>query len=123
LQRLRRRGVRVALDDFGTEYSSLAYLRNLPVDCLKIDRSFVEPLGSGVSVSDTLVAAIIGIGSGLEMEIVAEGVESVKQLTRLTELGCGEVQGYFYSRPVPAQELPGLVEKLKCVRSAGVSQG
>jgi len=123
LQRLRRRGVRVALDDFGTEYSSLAYLRNLPVDCLKIDRSFVEPLGSGVSVADTLVAAIIGIGSGLEMEIVAEGVESAQQLTRLTELGCGEVQGYFYSRPVPAQELPGLVAKLKGVRSAGVSQG
>ncbi len=121
LQKLRRRGVRVALDDFGTEYSSLAYLRNLPVDCLKIDRSFVEPLGSGMSVADTLVAAIIGIGMGLEMEIVAEGVESSRQLTRLAELGCGEVQGYFYSRPVPAQKLAGLVKKLKDLRAAGVS--
>ena len=123
LQKLRRRGVRVALDDFGTEYSSLAYLRNLPVDCLKIDRSFVEPLGSGVSVADTLVAAIIGIGMGLEMEIVAEGVESSRQLTRLAELGCGEVQGYFYSRPVPPQKLAGLVERLKDLRSVDVSPG
>ena len=123
LQRLRRSGVRVALDDFGTEYSSLAYLRNLPVDCLKIDRSFVEPLGSGVSVADTLVAAIIGIGTGLKMEIVAEGVESSRQLTRLAELGCGEIQGFFYSRPVPAQKLAGLVEKLKDLRSTGVSPG
>lgn len=123
LQKLRRRGVRVALDDFGTEYSSLAYLRNLPVDCLKIDRSFVEPLGSGVSVADTLVAAIIGIGMGLEMEIVAEGVESSRQLTRLAELGCGEVQGYFYSRPVLPQKLAGLVERLKDLRSVDVSPG
>jgi EAL domain-containing protein (putative c-di-GMP-specific phosphodiesterase class I) len=123
LQRLRRRGVRLALDDFGTEYSSLAYLRKLPVDCLKIDRSFVEHLGSGVSVADTLVSAIIDIGIGLEMEIVAEGVETARQLTRLAELGCSEVQGYFYSRPVPAEKLAELVEKLKDLRSAGVSPG
>ncbi len=119
LQKLRSRGVRVALDDFGTEYSSLAYLRTLPVDLLKIDRSFVEALGGTVSVSDTLVMAIIAIAKGLNMDIIAEGVENIEQARRLAELGCEYMQGYLYSKPVPLEELVRLVDKRSVFNLSG----
>jgi EAL domain-containing protein (putative c-di-GMP-specific phosphodiesterase class I) len=99
LHALRRLGVRVAIDDFGTGYSSLAYLQRLPIDRLKVDRSFIRDLddsGNGAAI----VHAVVGIGRSLNMEVLAEGVETAAQLDRVIAAGCRFVQGYFFSRPV-----------------------
>jgi EAL domain-containing protein (putative c-di-GMP-specific phosphodiesterase class I) len=109
LAALRALGVKVAVDDFGTGYSSLAYLDRYPVDILKIDRSFVEPLGESPK-SAALVRSIIELASALEIEPVAEGVEDARQRETLRSLGCRRAQGFFFSRPVPAEELSGLLD-------------
>jgi diguanylate cyclase (GGDEF)-like protein len=100
---LRARGVRIALDDFGTGYSSLSHLLYLPVDQLKIDRSFVR-------ADDAIVAAILQLGQRLGLEVVAEGVETQAQAERLLALGCQLVQGYHFGRPQPAADFAGLLE-------------
>ena len=103
-------GVGLSLDDFGTGYSSLAYLQRLPVSELKVDRSFVMALEdptAGRSVA--LVGGILALAEGLGLRVVAEGVESTRALTVLRELGCGHVQGFLVSRPVPAHAVPGIV--------------
>jgi diguanylate cyclase (GGDEF)-like protein len=105
---LRDLGVRFAIDDFGTGYSSLSQLRNLPVDCLKIDRSFVKDLDKSGNGSTTLVRGIIGLAHSLELEVVAEGVETQEQLTLLSAMGCDINQGFLLYRPMPAEQ----VEKL-----------
>jgi diguanylate cyclase (GGDEF)-like protein/PAS domain S-box-containing protein len=103
LLRLKALGLTLAIDDFGTGYSSLAYLRRFPVDTLKIDRSFVERLG--VIADDTaLTDTIVRLGKSLGMATVAEGIEEFGQLAALREMGCGFAQGYYFSRPVPADE-------------------
>ncbi len=102
--RLRGEGVRIAIDDFGTRYSSLGYLQTLPISTIKIDQSFVRDLGLRSS-SDSIVAAMIGIARGLSLGIVAEGVERVEHLTSLQELGCDVMQGYLFSRPLPGAEV------------------
>ncbi|MBO3742781.1 GGDEF domain-containing protein [Actinoplanes sp. NEAU-H7] len=103
LVRLKGLGLTLAIDDFGTGYSSLAYLRRFPVDTLKIDRSFVERLG--VIADDTaLTDTIVRLGRSLGMATVAEGIEEFGQLAVLREMGCGFAQGYYFSRPVPADE-------------------
>ncbi|MCW2665508.1 MAG: hypothetical protein JWN57_470 [Frankiales bacterium] len=102
-QALRRLGVRIALDDFGTGYSSLALLRNLPVDQLKIDRSFLSGYhGPG---ADPVFATIVSLAASLGLLAVAEGVETPEQLEQLRRLGCPLAQGYLFGRPVPAGEL------------------
>ena len=104
LDALRAEGVRIAIDDFGTGYSSLSYLKRLPVDELKIDRSFVNDLpDNGEDVA--IARAIITLAEVMEMEVVAEGVESEAQQAFLHTAGCGVGQGYLYSRPVVAEEL------------------
>ncbi len=108
LAELRRFGVRVSVDDFGTGYSSLAYLSKLPLDVLKIDRSFVRDLDAeGVrGVQSGAVAHMITyLGHSLGLDVIAEGVETNGQLERLKELGCDEVQGFLFARPVPVSEL------------------
>jgi len=105
---LRRRGVRFAIDDFGTGYSSLSQLRNLPVDCIKIDRSFVKDLEIEGGGSSTLVRGIVALAHSLSLEVVAEGVETEGQLSLLREMGCDTCQGFYLYRPMPAPE----VEKL-----------
>jgi diguanylate cyclase (GGDEF)-like protein/PAS domain S-box-containing protein len=103
LIRLKALGVQLAIDDFGTGYSSLAYLRRFPVDIIKIDRSFVEQLG--VQADDaTLARTIVQLGQSLGISTVAEGIEQVGQLTALRRMGCGLAQGFYFSRPVPADE-------------------
>jgi diguanylate cyclase (GGDEF)-like protein/PAS domain S-box-containing protein len=103
LRRLKALGVTLAIDDFGTGYSSLAYLRRFPVDTLKIDRSFVERLGA--LTDDTALAdTIVQLGNSLGMATVAEGIEEFGQLAALREMGCHFAQGYYFSRPVPAEE-------------------
>jgi diguanylate cyclase len=104
LRALRGLGVRIAIDDFGTGYSSLSYLRRLPADVVKIDRSFVQDLGSG-GRSTTLVASIIELARSLELEVVAEGVETEDQAAAVQALGCEYAQGYLYGRPAPAEEM------------------
>ncbi len=108
LKALSDRGVRIAIDDFGTGYSSMAYLKNLPFHVLKIDRSFVEDLGTADG-SESIVNAIIGVARSLGKEIVAEGIELESQRVFLTENGCDIGQGYLWSRPVPADEFATFV--------------
>lgn len=100
LQQLRDAGVLVALDDFGTGYSSLSVLRTLPIDVMKIDRAFVQDLPADTSAM-AIVRTIVTLAKSLHMHLVAEGVETQAQASLLRDLGCDELQGYFYSKPVP----------------------
>ncbi|WP_336922108.1 putative bifunctional diguanylate cyclase/phosphodiesterase [Aquipuribacter sp. SD81] len=104
LARVRALGVRVALDDFGTGFSSLSYLQRLPLDTLKVDRSFVAELG-GPAPRTGLVAAVLDLARGLDLDVVAEGVETAEQADRLRALGVRWAQGRLFGRPVPAEEL------------------
>jgi len=104
LSRLRRVGVKIALDDFGTGYSSLAYLRELPVDELKLDRSFVSPIGTDARAA-ALVRSTVDLAHSLGLRMVAEGVETRTVLDALCRYGCDQAQGFYLSRPVPAAEL------------------
>jgi len=104
LRRLRALGVAVAVDDFGTDYSSLAYLKQLPVDELKIDRSFVRQLATD-RTDATLVASIVGLGHGLGLRVVAEGIEDQRSWDALVGMGCDSAQGYYLSRPLLADDL------------------
>ena len=108
LRRLREIGVRLAVDDFGTGYASLSYLRRFAVDAIKIDASFVADIG-GSGDGEKLVAAIIAIGQSLDLDVVAEGVETEEQLRFLRRHWCERVQGFHISRPLPADELEALV--------------
>jgi len=104
LRDLSAEGIRVAIDDFGTGYSSLEQLRRMPVDIVKVDRSFV----SGMSANPTdreLVAAVVGMGRALKLCVVAEGIETTDQADALRELGCDIGQGYLFAKPVPAEEM------------------
>ena len=107
LEHLRALGVRIALDDFGSGYSSLSYLRSFPFDKLKIDRSFIKDMGERSDCS-AIVQAVASLGAALGMATTAEGVETVEQLGQIRAIGCTEVQGYFFGRPRPANELPAL---------------
>ncbi len=103
LGRLRDLGIGIAIDDFGTGYSSLAYLKSMPAQTLKIDKAFVN--GLGTSPEDTaLVTGIVALASALDFKVVAEGVENERQLRELRRLGCEASQGYLHSRPLPADE-------------------
>lgn len=102
LHELKDLGVSLALDDFGTGWSSLSYLRRFPFDVVKIDRSFVA--GLGANHSDTqLVKAVIDLAHGLNLETIAEGIETGPQDQLLRQMGCTQAQGYLYGRPEPAQ--------------------
>jgi diguanylate cyclase len=110
--RLRRLGVGVALDDFGAEYSSLAYLRRLPVTVLKIDKSFVDSLLHEDTADSSLIAAVVAMANSLGITTVAEGVETSAQAQRLLHLGVDAVQGFLFSRPVTADKLLGVTASL-----------
>jgi diguanylate cyclase (GGDEF)-like protein len=110
LRDLRGLGVRLVLDDFGTGYSSLSYLKHLPLDTIKIDRSFVAGI-EGVA-DRSIVDAVIALAHGLGIGVVAEGIETQAQWDRLRELGCDFGQGYLFSRPVPAADLPALLHRV-----------
>ena len=113
MQQLRETGVRLAIDDFGTGYSSLSYLRNLPLDTLKIDRSFVSHLKEGQENYDlAIIKAVTALAKQLGIALVAEGVEQTTQEKILTDIGCDQLQGYLYSKPIPAKEFLAL-----CLRS------
>jgi EAL domain-containing protein (putative c-di-GMP-specific phosphodiesterase class I) len=104
LNELRGMGTRLVLDDFGTGYSSLSYLQRLPFDKLKVDRSFVQRMETDAG-SRAIVKAIIAMSSSLNLEVTAEGVETVEQLQLLCALGCHELQGFLLGRPMPFEEV------------------
>jgi EAL domain-containing protein (putative c-di-GMP-specific phosphodiesterase class I) len=102
LQAIRAMGITIAIDDFGTGFSSLSYLAKLPVDTLKIDRSFVIKITAG-SEGLALVSTIITLAHSLKLKVVAEGVETEEQSRQLLSLNCDEMQGFLFSKPVPAE--------------------
>jgi EAL domain-containing protein (putative c-di-GMP-specific phosphodiesterase class I) len=108
LQALHRLGVGIAIDDFGTGYSSLSYLRRLPVDRLKIDRSFVQDATSDEEAA-TVVRAIVQLAYNLHLKVVAEGVETQAHDKFVRDIGCAYAQGFFYSEPLSAAEIDGLM--------------
>ncbi len=110
LSALRERHIGISVDDFGTGYSSLGYLQRFPVDEIKIDRSFVTDVDSK-SGNQALVSAIVGLGRALGLSVVAEGVETDAQATRLRQLGCDVLQGFLYARPMPAEQFEGYVAR------------
>jgi EAL domain-containing protein (putative c-di-GMP-specific phosphodiesterase class I) len=109
LERLKELGIRVAIDDFGTGYSSLGSLKHLPIDCLKIDRTFVRDMATN-SQDAVLLGTIMALGHALKFEIIAEGVEDLEQVQILQGLDCDMIQGYFFSKPVPPSEVPGIAD-------------
>ena len=109
LQTLRARGVQLAVDDFGTGYSSLSYLRKFPIDALKIDQSFIRQITT-TPAEATLVTAVISMGKSLNLRVVAEGVETHDELLFLQAHECDEAQGYYFSRPVPAEQFAKLLK-------------
>lgn len=109
LSDLRDMGIRVAIDDFGTGYSSLSYLKTLPADCLKIDRSFIQSITSDPT-AEAIARAIITVGHDVNLHVIAEGVETAEQLSKLAQLGCDSVQGYFTGRPVKHTEFTAFFE-------------
>jgi EAL domain-containing protein (putative c-di-GMP-specific phosphodiesterase class I) len=104
LGRLREMGIRIAIDDFGTGHSSLNYLRNFPIDSIKIDTEFVREIETSSS-DRAIVSAVIGMAHGLGLRVTAEGVETEAQLNFLRAHGCQEFQGYLFSKPKAAEEL------------------
>jgi diguanylate cyclase (GGDEF)-like protein len=116
LRRLKELGIRISMDDFGTGYSSLSYLRSFPFDKIKVDRMFVSDLGEG-SEHMVIVQAVLSIASALGMTATAEGVETDEQRLILAGLGCDEAQGYFFSRPVPIEEVSGILDKWTALKT------
>ena len=108
MRQLRDLGLRLAVDDFGTGYSSLAQLKRFPIDVLKIDQGFVRDIPQS-SDDMAISAAIIAMGHSMDLRVLAEGVETAEQLAFLRERGCDSYQGYFCSRPVPAEAFAALV--------------
>ena len=114
LHQLRAMGIAIALDDFGTGYASLSYLNRFPFDKIKIDKSFVQHMDKNKEAM-SILDAIVALGQSLNIRTTAEGVETAEQLDRLRMTGCTEVQGYLFSRPVPAANVPGLIARLQTV--------
>jgi EAL domain-containing protein (putative c-di-GMP-specific phosphodiesterase class I) len=109
LKALKDMGTTLAVDDFGTGYSSLSYLSRFPIDALKLDRSFVHEITSDTSDA-IIISAVINMGKNLKQRVIAEGVETVDQLAFLKTHGCHEGQGYYFSRPMVAQQFAKLLE-------------
>jgi EAL domain-containing protein (putative c-di-GMP-specific phosphodiesterase class I) len=114
LKQIREMGIGIAMDDFGTGYSSFSYLKDIPLSCLKIDKSFVFDLNKNDNV-DKLVGSMVSIAHSLGLEVVAEGVEEKHQADYLVELGCEYLQGYYFSRPVPQNEIVDILQKRQVV--------
>ena len=110
LKTLCDQGIKIALDDFGTGYASLTHLKRFPVDHIKIDRSFVQDLEQDPD-DEAIIAAVIGLGRSLKLQITAEGVETAGQAQRLREMGCEYAQGFYFSQPVAGSDVPDLISR------------
>ena len=122
LRRLKALGVRIAMDDFGTGYSSLSYLQSFPFDKIKIDRAFISNLDRNPQ-SGAIIRAVIGLGHGLELPVVAEGVETKDQLAFLTREACNEVQGFLIGRPGPIADYAEMVGRDRTVKPTVALRG
>lgn len=111
LQELRNAGCNIGLDDFGTGYSSITHIKELPRTSVKIDKSFIRGVVED-SVDQAIVQALVDLGRSVGFKLIAEGVETVEQLDLVHDLGCNLVQGYYYSKPVAGQEVPGLIARI-----------
>lgn len=112
LNMCRKAGMTIAIDDFGTGYSSLSYLHYFPIDILKIDRAFVSDMGKEKG-SHELVRSIVGLGKNMNMTIVAEGVEEQEERDMLADMDCDRIQGYFYAKPMPEDEVVNFLKNWK----------
>jgi EAL domain-containing protein (putative c-di-GMP-specific phosphodiesterase class I) len=112
LQKLAELGIHLSLDDFGNGYSSLGYLKRFPIKSLKIDRSFIRDIDQNRN-SEAITSAIISLGHNLNLEVVAEGVETEEQFAFLRAQVCDEIQGFLFSRPVPVKEMSELIQRLE----------
>jgi EAL domain-containing protein (putative c-di-GMP-specific phosphodiesterase class I) len=112
---LHRMGIRLSIDDFGTGYSSLSSLRKLPLDEIKIDKSFVMGIEDNGD-DEKIVRSIIDLGTNLGLEVVAEGVENSRVWHMLRRMGCTQIQGYYLTRPIPVQEFPGWLADYRRMR-------
>src|SRR5262249_11078670 len=110
LRQLRARGIKIAMDGFGTGFSSLSYLRSFPLDKIKIDRSFVKDLGAS-SGNEVIIKSVIDIAKTLNMTTTAEGVETRQHLNQLRDLGCEEAKGYYLSKSLTIDQLPDLIAR------------
>nr|WP_315855201.1 EAL domain-containing protein [Chenggangzhangella methanolivorans] len=118
LEALRARGITFSIDDFGTGYSSLAYVKHFPVDRLKIDKSFIANLKNDANDA-AIVRAIVSLGHSLDLDVIAEGVETAAQVAHLRSEGCDEVQGFYFGRPMRSDMFVDLVRReMLLVRSA-----
>ena len=117
LEALREEGVTISLDDFGTGYSSLGYLKYFPIDCIKLDKSFVRDAVSNAQ-SGAITSAIIALGHSLGLSVVAEGVETVEQLEYLADRSCDVVQGYLFGRPMEPGRIPEVLGERGAVWSS-----
>ena len=110
ISQLKRIGLQIAIDDFGTGYSSLAYLKNVEADSLKIDRSFVDGLGTNPQDA-AIVQTVVTLARALALDVTAEGIETDEQLGYLREMGVESGQGFYFARPAPAGEIRDLLER------------
>jgi EAL domain-containing protein (putative c-di-GMP-specific phosphodiesterase class I) len=118
LNRLKGLGLRLAIDDFGTGYSSLSYLSQFPVDQLKIDASFVKEIDSDATAA-AISTSVIALAHQMGLKVIAEGVETEAQIAFLNRHGCDEIQGYYFSRPIPAAAFAVLLSSDKQLVSPG----
>jgi len=117
IRELAELGISLAIDDFGTGYSSLSYLRDFEVDRIKIDKSFVQNLGNTMDAG-AIVTAVVTLGHAMGLQVTAEGVETADQEAFLRSAGCNLLQGFLFSKAVPANELAGSIERHRQSRAA-----
>jgi EAL domain-containing protein (putative c-di-GMP-specific phosphodiesterase class I) len=110
LHNLKKIGIKLSIDDFGTGYSSLSYLKRFPIDKLKIDQSFIRDITCDIG-DEKIVRAIISLAQALNLTVIAEGVETQEQLSFLRSHQCDEMQGYWYSKPLPAADMAKLLKR------------
>ena len=117
LEKIKEKGIRISIDDFGTGYSSLSYLQKLPIDTLKIDRSFVMNVDNRKENDNAgIVTAIMALSHSLRLDVVAEGVESARELAFLHALGCRTIQGFLFSKPLNEDAIPKLLKESECMQ-------